>query len=423
MKESNLWSRLPLAYCVVTLGLMCINPSLTQYGTQRANLLLVCWMCASPLLLLRKDAQVWLPRIDIPLIVVALSATLVSGLLHPGSVRIATMGYTAVCCIFFATFVRMLKISNIGSEDLLRLIRVVVYAFSIMLLLQQGCVVAGIDVIGASHYYPLDNKWKLNSLATEASQASYVIGFCIYIYGLTLRHTKPGVSIFLEIAAHPWVWVCFLWIMISTQTATAVPMLLLCILPWLGRKSMAPCIGVGSCVVIILFLTTQITEWQPFMRVQRAAFATLSMDVDKIEEADISASGRIVPNIRGLKASKESSVTDLICGHGADADSRDLESLSCWQERGYVASAGIFKMLYNYGLAGALALIYLCGICTIVTHEPRTWLTFLLAIFMSAEFNLQFFWLTLGLALTHKYCIAGSEKTFSPRLHSNHAQK
>lgn len=386
------------AYCLCTLVLLCVNPGWAHYGLQRANLLLAGWMCLSPLLLFDRRTHVWMPRIDIPLIVVAASATLLPMAFHPTTLRWITQLMTCACCFTFMMYARMLRVSHFGVRALLRLIRAIVYAYAVMLVIQQIFTLTGWGVPGEGLVH---TKWKLNSLAAEASHMVITMSMCIWFYGLILRKRKPGRRFSEEVRRNPFFWLCYLWTMLSVPAASTFIFLPISFLPWVTKRTYAKAIGITSCVIIVLFLTTPIARNAQFMRAQRTVFATLTLNVESIEENESSGASRIAPSLRGIRKAAEVNINTLI-GHGVDAESRDFPYECDWAERGYEGSAGIMNFLYNYGVAGALALWTLIAMVSIIRGEWRSWVTFGITLLFSAEFNHQFLWMMLAFSLVLK---------------------
>ncbi|MCM1368961.1 MAG: hypothetical protein NC204_01160 [Candidatus Amulumruptor caecigallinarius] len=397
---------------VVTMAgliLLCINPAITQ-GSDNKNLLLAAVMCLSPLVLLFRDARVFIPRIDIPLTILCLSIVSTPLLFHSESIRAVTMLFTLACSIYFMMLARVIRIARMSSGELLALIRWIVYAFFIMLVIQQVCVVAEWPVINVSHYFPDRgglSRFKLNSLSAEASHTSFTLGILMYFYTQIFITAYPG-NAGKCFTRQIGMWAAYFWVIFSTVNASAYVFGLLFLIPLINRKTAAPIAGITICCMMIFLVCTPVMQNKSFMRVQKLMFALPTLDEQKIMDADLSASCRIVPSIRGCKA-LAAEPDKLLTGHGVDADSRDIPVVAY----GVRSGAGIFKAAYNYGLIAALSIWSLIAIVTIVPGKPVSWLTALIALTMSGEYNLQLFWVVLAFAMAYKSSAVRKSGLFS----------
>lgn len=381
--------------------LLCINPAWTQ-GSDNKNLLLAAAMCLSPLALLIRATRIWIPKIDIPAAGVILFSVMSPLLFHPETIRWITILFTCACCIYFMILARLISASSISAGGYMKLIKWIIYAYTAVLIIQQVCTLCGWPVLLKSDI-PYRNPFKLNSLSAEPSHTSFILGMLAYFYMTAARESKIcrniGEAFFKALP----MWICFLWTLFTTDNASAFFAAPLCLLPWLTRRSWAPIVGISTTVMIILFITTPLVDNRNFMRAQRVLFATLKMNAEKVDSADISAAARISPTIRGAKAVATPSIA-TVTGHGVDADLQEMPPVKGnMRPRG---SAGAFKMWYNYGFPAAVSLWALILTATITRRRKLSWLTAFIAFAVSAEFNMQLLWLVLAFAFTYKVRIA-----------------
>lgn len=396
---------------IAALVLLCINPGYTS-GEHQLNILLACAMAISPLVLLIPATRIFLPRIDIPLIGVCLLVLCLPHIFYPETVRLSTLLFTCACCFYFMMTARLLMVSHLSAETLSKTIRYTIYAFAVVLLLQQLCVLLGITpVFSNSHYYGgwlygKDWRWKLNSLTAEASHTSYTLGILMLYYTAIYCRKHKSLNLWGCIRKDPVVWIAFLWVLFSSDNASAYVFAPLCFLPFISRRTIAPAIGIASTVVILLMIATPVARNREFMRAQRAVFATLALkDTAAIVEADNSISQRIVPSIQGARRIVKFDKATII-GHGVDADMRDIPKRAINTHE--PPSAGMFKMWYNYGMPAAL-LLWLGTIPAIIVR--REWYTYIvaaIAFVVSAEHNLQLFWMTVAFGMAFKHNVCGT---------------
>lgn len=378
-------------------ALLCVNPGLTQ-GENHINLLLCAVMCFSPAVLLFRRTRFFVPRLDIPLALVCLLVTGMPLFFHRDTVRLSTMLFTCAYCVYIMMLARLLIVSRLNAYWLMRLIQALVYLFAAVLVIQQLCVLTGMPVFCAAMVY--DNPWKLNSLTAEPSHTTVTLCTLMWIYTQTVRLTRPRAGILRELTAKWPLWLCWAWTLFSTPNASAYLLAPLPLVAFVNRSNiwkwtLAAVAGAG-----LLLGITGISDSQPG-RLARTITAIFTLDEQKIIEADASASARIVPTIRGAVALAASSPVELLTGHGVDADIREIDDRpgDDDDDRGF---AGIFSMAYNYGLPCALAFWWAIGACTLSRRRPMSILTFIIALQLSADYNMQLVWMVMAAGLAFK---------------------
>lgn len=388
---------------MIGLVLLSINPTWTQ-GEANKNLLLAAVMCLSPLALLIKKTRVLMPRIDLPLAGVAIMVMAMPVLFHPESVRWITMLFTGAWCVFFMMMARLTRISGLRSDEFQKMIRWIVYAYCIVLLIQQICLLTGMPIFMNEGAYYNRHPWKLNSLSEEPSHATLILSVLMYYYTSTRRAEDCQESLWQTIKKSPWLWVAFGWGIFSTVNASAYIFGPLCLLPYITGRNVKT-VGAITVGIVVIMMATPIGEMGQTGRIKRLAAAMLTMDEERIIEGDLSAAGRIVPSIRGAK-SIDLSDRDTYVGHGTDADTRDMGPRPGYPtDKG---SAGIFSMWYNYG---AICAILLWVVIVQVTARREEWssiVMMLLAIQLSSDYNMQLLWVVLGYAMVQKQILGGT---------------
>lgn len=389
---------------LVTAGLVAlsINPEWTQ-GANSLNLLLAGAMCVSPAVLLIRKARVIIPRIDIPLATVCALVLAFPLLFHAETVRWTTMLFTCAWCVFFMMLARLTRISRISAASFMRIIRYVAYAYAGVLIIQQACLLAGLPVPLNDGGFLSVAPWKLNSLSAEPSHTTVILSTLMYFYTQTIRQTCPEESLWQSIKASPGVWICFTWTIFSTTNSSAFLLGPMCLVPYITRRNAWIAGTVIFAAAGIMFLTPG-GDLPLISRLRDTIKATATLDEQRIINADESASARIVPTMRGIKATDLSDPA-TITGYGVDADKRDTAPRPCNIEgEGF---AGIFSMWHNYGALCAIAFWTAIGTVTIIRRKWITVLTFLFALQMSADYNMQLVWLIMGWSMVYKYDICG----------------
>lgn len=289
-----------------------------------------------------------------------------------------------------------------GSSEIIPicvLIKRIVYAFAIVLLLQQFCVLTGLPVVLKSEVY--ENPWKLNSLTSEPSHTSLVLSILMFFFSLVQSTVRSKYSLWRCIKEYPLLWICYIYVISTTDNATALVMSPISLLPFIRRDNW---IVVTLCGGILLGIFLSIPASGHAGRIQRIFSGLTTFNDSIIVNADESIAARIVPTLRGASTLLPPDI-ETITGHGVDADHIDMDPVPGM--RNGLGHAGIFSMLHNYGLPGAISLWILIGFVTIVPGRWITILTFLMAFYLSGYFNMQFVWMVMAFGMVYKYTICG----------------
>ena len=405
MESKTSIRRLCKALCAASLALLCVNFAPFE-GKDSLNLPLCALLSLSPLVLLIKEARVILPRIDVALALVCACVFGMPVLFHPDAVRWSTMLFTCAYCVFFMMLARLVMIARPEPADLLKLIRVLVYAYTVALIVQQVCQITGLPVPYPSKLCQGYPWWKLNSLAAEPSHMSLTVCMLMFFYTQTVRVTEPRQSLCKCIVRCKWLWLCFVWTICTIPIATSLLFSPLCLLPFVNRRN-APWAAAAAATVIAAVLFTPVGNLEQASRLRDTTVAIFTTDENGLIEADESMAGRIVPTIRGVRATT-TDLSALITGHGSDAATHDFPT-----SPGHMrveGSAGFFNMWYNYGALCALCFWTAIFIVTVTHRRPMTVVTFLIALLMSGDYNVQFIWQIMAFSMIFKYTVCGDHK-------------
>lgn len=130
----------------------------------------------------------------------------VSGNFHPGFRGISYM--YSLCFVFSFLCMRKAFINGVfPKERMQKILRNVLYAYAIVLVIQQICVIVGISPINQT--FGFENKWKLPSLAQEPSHMAIFVFFFMYSYMLIsemIMGHKYGKE---DAKKEKWVWVAY----------------------------------------------------------------------------------------------------------------------------------------------------------------------------------------------------------------------
>ncbi|MDE7402993.1 MAG: hypothetical protein K2M87_06245 [Muribaculaceae bacterium] len=394
------------AAAITGLVALCISPKITN-GPYSRNDLLIILLVLSPLCLLFRRCRVIMPRIDLPLAVMAACVICFPAIFHPETIRWGTMLYTVGWCVGFAMLARLITASNLNGPDLIKVICWIIYAYFILLVIQQVAVLFDLPVVPM--YDPRKwhvtgiKPWKLNSLHVETSLMTFTLSVLMFYRSLILRSDKSGISFAEDIKRNWKVWCAYLWVMLTTYSLGGIIFLILAFLPRINRKGLIALVGVAALLYIAGWFAPE-NMHNPLQRFNTLTQAVLSGDKDAIANADSSLSDRLLPNVSGFKAMFTPSA-DLIIGHGVDSDARDLPPRP-FCKTGF---AGFFTLGYMYGLICIIAFWTVLVRTSFSRRYPVTIFMTLLALQVSIEFNLQNCWLIMAWGLAFRTLVLGDK--------------
>ena len=385
----------------IMITLVAVSPAFAL-GEGNRNLLLIGAMCLSPYFFLRYP--VIIPKVDVPLVLLCDMMIAFPLAFHPDTMRWSTVLYSCMFCMYLMAFVRLLIFEKYEIGDFSQLLKGLIYAYCVVLIIQQFCVLTGLPIFNISNYSPKE-PWKLNSLMSEPSHSARIIPVLMYVFICCEKEIKGTWDIKRNIKEERFVWSAFLWSLVTMGSSTAFIFLSIIIAKSISIKKILTSIIVAVVAIGVLFYS----ENKTVVRVQKLTKATLTLDEHAILRADGSGSYRIVPTIRGAKAV---SLTDFDgwFGHGIDADVYAIKPLP-GTDSGH---AGSFYLWYNYGFLVSILFwmfsLYMC----VIKKDPVSILVWLLCVFAYGGLNNQIIWLTIILLYTYKYLTDGKYGVRTP---------
>lgn len=386
--------RIYLVLLCTTITLMCVNFVATT-GPGHLSYLVVGWIILSPLMLLLPDCRRWLPRVDVPLGIFAILLSASAILIHPDSFRFSTWAYSIGYCFLFAMTARLATALKPDNNVILRLIRIIVYAFFTLLVVQQICVIAGWPAPNQFNF--CQQEFELSSFATEAAHLSLTLTLLIVFAGAMRRQRNPEENIWKNFRRYPLLWIAYTWCLFTTFNASAYLLYPLAFLPWMKRQYSSPATAVACGLVLICSTLNSDATRKEYSRAYDSVSSFLTFDEEKIARTDISFAGRAVPTIRAAK-SLNPEKADFWIGHGTDAST----SLSYEDPRINDTTPYVFHLWYNYGFFVWLAFGAIIVTVCLVPGKPVTWLFTLLAILLMGHNNCPQIWLILILAFIYR---------------------
>lgn len=352
---------------LIKFGAMCLSP--------------LIWMMYSPMV---SKAFVW------GLLYVLI--VFFSALLNSDSFRISTIIYLLLFVLTFIMYYNLIYCNGaITIDQYVRILKGFILAYAGCLVLQQLVKIAGFNSFPLFNLIGGLNNSKLaaNSLAMEPSHAARVMA--VLFLGLLrmyeIKWGKGNVTIPSMYRDSKWVVLGFFWSMLTMGSGTAFIALGILSCYFIQKQYVFTIMP----LFIIFYLAIPFIDSPPLQRAKIAIDATMTMDSEKVVEADGSAAVRIVPLINTL--------TKL-----------DLTKKESWFGRGTDAgnNSGLFSEIKmvggvsDYGLISyivSLILVFSCCIRNIISLE-----TLIFAFLLSAGIaNVAYVWGILMIFSTVRY--------------------
>ena len=309
-------------------------------GEDRRNYILIAAMGLSPLIL------VFTPSIsgnDIKMYFIIMLSIFCPLLNHPESMRWSTVLYGCMFCLYFISLCHLLVFSNASQNDIMKVLKCLIFAYAIVLMIQQLCVLFGLPIFNVSNY-SIREPWKLNSLMSEPEHSGRMVGLLMYSY-LTVKSIISGKESFAESwKSEKLLWCAFLWCMLTSLSAGAYLFLLIVLTKFMTSKNF---LQITFILLVFFFIANFLIESVALERFIKFSSAALTFDINKMCQADLSAALRIVPSILCIQHIDLSTI-DGWFGHGIDYVSTFMSNYINGVETGYTGG-GLFLTAVEYG--------------------------------------------------------------------------
>lgn len=390
---------------IVKLILIFISISISYFlGDQGRNLLLISLMFLSPLLLFKYP---YVCKIDILLLLLLMTMIISSVIFNPNSLRWSTIIYFSLFCCTFMGYIRTLYSSNLLIDSYKNIVKTLIYAYFIVLLIQQFCVLFNIPIFNVANYTKL-NPWKLNSLSPEPSHSAVYLGVLMYCYLILREHClKREYIIQYDFWNDRWIWFSFLWSMITMISGTAIFYLCIILLKICNRKLLL----YAFLLLLFLFPYFLNSSFAPIKRTASVVKSTITLDEDKIIEADLSAAFRLVPSIVGIKSMDVSSI-ETWTGKGIDYMKNDLKNQLPAVDKNTASISTAFTLGVDYGII-FLAIWIIFSFCLCTTYRyPLTYFFWFWGVLFNG-INTQVVWFIIIFLFTNKFLLTHGNESIN----------
>lgn len=376
------WSEVYPGLCLIMLA---TAPAIFL-GEGNRNVVLIAFMFISPLFFRKLSVS---PNILI-LLSFAFSIVLLPTLSNEDAIRWSTIFYSLMFCALFISYDSYLRSNKLRITTFLAVIRKLIIAYALVLLTQQICVLLNLPIPNLSNY-DLNNRWKLNSLSAEPSHSARIVGLLMlcHIVGERLA-MRLGTPMAITQKQTGLLWLCFLWVMTTMLSATALVMLCLVLLVYFRNFDLRFLLP----TLVMIGVAMMVTPEELTSRALGTAQALLTLDYKQVLAADHSGGLRLAPMM--ILASKvEVFSAQGLFGNGIDSTSIALSNYIWGVEEGFTGG-GLLSLWYEYGFI-SFALYVVFTFKTVgATKSLGNFLIWLMLIFL-APVNSQMTWLTICL--------------------------
>lgn len=283
-RNKDIWKKIFIGI-IVSLS---ISPSFATSDLDNRNFLLIGCMCLGPIIFLYLRKVIW--KIDKYIIILIGMIFITQTIFNFTSIRITSILFSIMFFIYYLIAIRTALIAQINYSNMCMITKYLIYAYFIVLLIQQFCVLLGLPVFNQLN--ALENPWKLNSLSAEPSHTSRYVGILMYSFLVFQDKIKKYRINFRDsYKENKKIWIAFFWIMFTTVSGTAFIVVVLILSRYLTHKNIVIAVG-------LLFIVFTIGVSSDITALRRATLflsAVATGNAEAMIGADHSASVRIVP--------------------------------------------------------------------------------------------------------------------------------
>ena len=321
--------------------------------------------------------------------------------------RYSTVVYTSLFVFTFLVYRRLLETVNPPLETFVRWIKIVLFSFFVVLIVQQIQSLNGFSVFN----YASDGvtKFKLNSLASESSNLTMVVCAYFFTYIKCREIQCKGKYNFSKcLKKDLMVWISFIYTSLTCASMSGFIAVAVFMLYFVNKRNVKyVIIAVAIFVLIVpLFAFFQIFD---LTRLEHFLSILMSFDPMTLIEEDPSAACRVIPYWVYIQSINPIDIHFWI-GHGidqAESVSKHLILSSKYTRETIdlsrnIGSTNITAFFYDYGFVAAL--LFIKSLKRIVSDKWKSYEMFMyVALFAVLPINHRTLWLFLMLMTTIRY--------------------
>lgn len=381
-----------LFFLLLIIIAMATSPSFAL-GMGGINLLMIGVMALSPILIISYRKFIKLDVLLFLFMIAIIASTLGN---NPESLRISTVIFTYLFTLTFIAYHQVLDVSKFEIVHYRNLLKYLIFAYCIVLIIQQFCVLTGLPIFNISNYDP-GEPWKLNSLTSEPSHSGRIVGLLMFSYiAINEIYKKRTYSFALDFKEDKWVWFSFIWVMLTMGSGTAFVFVTIVFMKFIKFKNLLPLFLIFGLIAFI----TSLMNIDSFERSFGLLFAVFTGDINEMYKADHSGAFRIVPFFILFDKLEIFSLNGLF-GHGIDY----VSSLLSFYVRGLPegsSGGGVLQIWMDYGFISFILFILFTIYASFNKLDFITFVFWFMLIFLNS-INSQILWLTIILLFTNKY--------------------
>lgn len=316
---------------------------------------------------------------------------------YPETFRGSTLVYTLMFVLTFVFYLRVLHTGALRFQSYLNLLKLILFAYFFVLLIQQFCVISELPIF--NFILGDSTEFRLNALSPEPSHSARIVLILFYSF-ICMRELElqRPYRLFSDSVSDRWGWLCFLYIMITMGSGTAFFLLALLLIRFISISTLFWGAGGGLIFLVGSFEGLNIPSLKRAILFGRGV---LTSSPEQLAAIDLSAAIRVLPIYYYLEQVRFFSF-DFWFGMGIDYNIKIFPMLIPGL-RDDSSVGGIFPSLFlNHGMVAGILLI-------LMVHKnclSKFWSfsTLLAAVLIfSCGINTQITWLVFMLLATNLF--------------------
>ena len=217
-----------------------------------------------------------------------------------GEQRFSTIGFLGMYIITFIVYYNLLHSGVFSFNYFKRLLRILILAFGIILVLQQLCLLVGVrsmSIVNLNNQFYL-SLTKLPSLTLEPSHTARLLAAFSLCYWRMFEleyGEKPTVRLLFQ-GEMKYPMLLFVWSMLTMGSGTAFIALGILCFYFITKKTIVYIIP----FFVLMYFVAESMQLTQLERATRIATASVTGEIDKIQDADGSGASRVIPLVNTL---------------------------------------------------------------------------------------------------------------------------
>jgi len=304
--------------------------------------------------------------------------------------------------MFIATFMLYKNLIFRGAltlETYINFIKIIIYAYSIVLIIQQIQVTLHTTVFN-QNWVSVDS-YKLNSLSMEPSNTLLIIPLFLfsYIKMLEIKRREAKYQLLHCLKEDKWVWMAAMYVCFTCGSTSVFFTIPFFFCYFLSDKNLSyvffiPLI-LTLCIAILGVFKSDLLERFIYLTTNMGLFSE-----EGLKNIDSSSACRIVPIVEFFKTIELG--PDLILGHGIDQMEIHNTEIIVGDPERRIGAKNIFAQFYDYGwIAGLsfMAFLFKTTVPKLVSFESF----FYISTFSIITLNHYILWLFVCMMFTNLY--------------------